>query len=115
MGHSRLLSKLANLLRKTCIKIGRDDTRLAPGDGPDRADGCHFGSAVSIVATRQRGEQHVVVCLTVMGWVCVRGRRGRVGRKITGGQKKPLFTRAHVESELREERKNNEAQRWSHV
>ncbi len=54
MGHSRLLSKLANLLRKTCIKIGWSDTRRAPrGTGQTGAGGCHFGSPVSIVATRR--------------------------------------------------------------
>lgn len=76
MGHSRLLSKLANLLRKTCIKIGWADMRLAPGD---MLDGCHFGSPVSIVAARQSGEgqggegqggeRHVAACVTGTGWV----------------------------------------------
>lgn len=54
MGHCSLLSKLANLSRKTCIKIGWADTRQAPR-GREPA-GCHFGSAVSIVAAQRSGK-----------------------------------------------------------
>lgn len=75
MGHSRLLSKLANLLRKTCIKIGWADTRLGPPSAPGegmcqtgggRVDGCHFGSLVSIVGA-DGGQQHVAVMGRVQG------------------------------------------------
>lgn len=39
MGHSRLLSKLANLLRKTCVKIGWADMPPPPRKDPDGRGG----------------------------------------------------------------------------
>lgn len=57
MGRSRLLSKLANLLRKTCIKIGWADTRLGPPGEPARQGrtAAILALLVSFVATRRSG------------------------------------------------------------
>lgn len=68
MGHSRLLSKPANLLRKTRIKIGRYAIGNLPSPrspphppspggpgGQARARGCPFGSPVSIVTAPRSG------------------------------------------------------------
>lgn len=60
MGRSRLLSKLANLLRKTCIKIGWADTRLGPPGEPARQGqtAAILALLVSFVATRRSGVGH---------------------------------------------------------
>lgn len=60
MGRSRLLSKLANLLRKTCIKIGWADMRLGPPGEPARQGrtAAILALLVSFVATRRSGVGH---------------------------------------------------------
>lgn len=83
-----------------------------PGTDQTGPDGCHFGSRVSIVATRQsvegrgaaRGGLSGGSGLGVNGGEEKAGRRCGNGWKVTGGHKKLSFIRMCVEGELRRKR-----------
>lgn len=96
MGHSRLLSKLANLLRKTCVKIGWADMTLPPlpRKSPDGKGvvGCHFGSPVSIVTSRRRVARGGLSEGNGPGVECEGG--GGLDKR---GQEKPSFIRMGIE------------------
>lgn len=93
MGHSRLLSKLANLLRKTCVKIGWADMPLPPRKGPGRGVvGCHFGPPVFIVTSRRRAARGGLSEGSGPGAEC----EGGAGLD-KGGQEMPSFIRMGIE------------------
>lgn len=81
-----------------------------PGTAQTGAGGCHFGSPVSIVATRQSGEGRGAARGGLsdgngLGVNARAGQESRNGWKITGGHKKLPFNRMHVERELRRKRR----------
>lgn len=98
MGHSRLLSKLANLLRKTCVKIGWADMPLPPrgraqtGGGGGGGVGCHFGPPVSIVTRLRRAARGGLSEGNAPGGEC----EGGAGLD-RGGQEQPSFIRMGIE------------------
>lgn len=98
MGHSRLLSKLANLLRKTRVKIGWADTRPPPpprGKGPDGGRLAAILALLSLLLPAD-SEQHVAACLRVMGLALnARVEPDWMGDK--GGHQKPSFIRTSIE------------------
>lgn len=97
MGHSRLLSKLANLLWKTRVKIGWADTRPPPppGKGPDGGRLAAILALLSLLLPADR-ERHVATRLRVMGLALnARAERDWMGDK--GGHQKPSFIRVSIE------------------
>lgn len=100
MGHSRLLSKLANLLRKTRVKIGWADTRRPPapsprGKGPDEGRLAAILALLSLLLPADR-KQHVAACLWVMG-LALNARAEQDWMEDKGGHQKPSFIWMSIE------------------